>query len=103
MYPARNNNETNMVGQGFFNLGVWFIAIMNFVPISLLITLEMVNFIQALFITWDTDIHDERDLPARVQSSNLNEELGMVHYIFSDKTGTLTQNVMEFRKMSVFN
>ena len=40
-------------------------------------------------------------MAAVVQSSNLNEELGMVHYIFSDKTGTLTQNVMEFKRMSI--
>ena len=42
----------------------------------------------------------EKDLPASVQSSNLNEELGMVHQIFSDKTGTLTQNIMEFKMFS---
>ena len=64
---------------------------MNFVPISMLVTLEMVNFIQAWFITVDLKVFDQsRGLAAGVQSSNLNEELGMVHYIFSDKTGTLT-------------
>lgn len=44
---------------------------------------------------------EEKDMSALARSSNLNEQLGMVHYIFSDKTGTLTQNIMEFKKFSI--
>jgi phospholipid-transporting ATPase len=49
----------------------------NFVPISLIVTLEMVKFFQAIFMTLDLDMYDEaNDIPCSVQSSNLNEELG---------------------------
>ena len=41
------------------------------------------------------------DTPALARNSNLNEELGQVKYIFSDKTGTLTENIMAFKKCSV--
>lgn len=80
----------------------WMLIFTNFVPISLLVTLEMVRYMQAAFISKDLKIYYEPDdIPAGVQSSNLNEELGQINYIFSDKTGTLTRNVMEFKKMSI--
>ena len=72
----------------------------NFVPISLLVTLEMVKFIQGIFIAKDPEmVHKASNTATTVQSSNLNEELGQIEYVFSDKTGTLTQNYMEFRKL----
>ena len=71
--------------------GSWILMFTYFIPISLVITIEIVRLIQGFFISWDLDVYDqEKDIEAKVQSSNLNEELGQVSYLFSDKTGTLT-------------
>ena len=57
--------------------GTWILLFTNMVPISLLVTLEIVKFFQAVFIKWDWEIYDqEKDMETLVQSSNLNEELG---------------------------
>ncbi|KAI8539269.1 hypothetical protein RHMOL_Rhmol09G0169000 [Rhododendron molle] len=72
------------------------------IPISLYATLVAIKFIQAHLIKNDLHMyHFETDTPAMVRTSNLNEELGQVEYIFSDKTGTLTRNLMEFCKCSI--
>ncbi len=85
-----------------FRIGTWNLIFTNLVPISLLVTLEMIKYIQGMFISWDIKIIDSVTFtPSKVQTSTLNEELGQVKFIFSDKTGTLTKNYMEFRKMSV--
>ncbi|XP_071990431.1 phospholipid-transporting ATPase IB isoform X5 [Engystomops pustulosus] len=85
-----------------YNLLTFIILYNNLIPISLLVTLEVVKFTQALFINWDRDMYyAETDTPAMARTSNLNEELGQVKYLFSDKTGTLTCNVMHFKKCSI--
>lgn len=72
------------------------------VPISLYVSMEMVKFVQAKLIDYDLGMYDARsDTPAKARTSNLNEELGQVTHVFSDKTGTLTQNVMTFARCSV--
>ncbi|XP_059845097.1 probable phospholipid-transporting ATPase IA isoform X3 [Hypanus sabinus] len=91
-------------GAAYFGLNflTFIILFNNLIPISLLVTLEVVKFIQAFFINWDIDmLYEPTNTPAMARTSNLNEELGQVKYIFSDKTGTLTCNVMEFKKCTV--
>uniref|UniRef100_A0A8C7QQW2 Phospholipid-transporting ATPase n=1 Tax=Oncorhynchus mykiss TaxID=8022 RepID=A0A8C7QQW2_ONCMY len=87
----------------WYNLLTFIILYNNLIPISLLVTLEVVKFTQALFINWVcTDMYyAETDTPAMARTSNLNEELGQVKYLFSDKTGTLTCNVMHFKKCTI--
>ncbi|XP_044154614.1 phospholipid-transporting ATPase IA isoform X1 [Bufo gargarizans] len=98
-YLNLNYGGANNFGLNFLTFIILF---NNLIPISLLVTLEVVKFIQAYFINWDVDMHYEpTDTPAMARTSNLNEELGQVKYIFSDKTGTLTCNVMQFKKCSI--
>ena len=101
-YLELDEAQEQIVVVFILNFFSWMLIFTNFVPISLIVTLEIVKFFQAVFIAWDKEIyHEETDTPTKVQASNLNEELGQIHYVFSDKTGTVTCNIMEFRKFSL--
>ncbi|KAI5084632.1 hypothetical protein GOP47_0000801 [Adiantum capillus-veneris] len=72
------------------------------IPISLYVSIEIVKVLQAMLINQDLHMYyEELNRPAHARTSNLNEELGQVDTILSDKTGTLTCNQMEFLKCSI--
>lgn len=103
IFVSKNEKvSSNLILNSVLRIGTWILIFTNLVPISLLVTMEMIKLVQGMFISWDKDLYDKTNkLQTKVQTSTLNEELGQVNYIFTDKTGTLTKNFMEFKKLCV--
>jgi phospholipid-transporting ATPase len=90
------------VKQFFLDMITYWVLFSALVPISLFVTIEVVKYYHAILINDDLDMYyDKMDTPAVCRTSSLVEELGQVEYIFSDKTGTLTCNQMEFKQCSI--
>jgi len=95
--PGWESKSTNWIQ--FFLLYVTLLN--NFIPLSLYVSVEMVQFFMLWLVFMDLEMYDDTTDTRAVARSTIISDLGRIEYIFSDKTGTLTQNVMRFKRCSV--
>jgi phospholipid-translocating ATPase len=99
--PGSETSSSNIIN-ALVIFGCCLVLFQNIVPISLYISIELTKTISAFFIYQDIDMYYEPlDHPCVPKTWGIVDDLGQIEYIFSDKTGTLTQNVMEFKKCSI--
>ncbi|XP_043358626.1 phospholipid-transporting ATPase IK isoform X2 [Dermochelys coriacea] len=93
---------TSPAKQAFFAFWGFMILLSIIIPMSMYITFEFIYMVNSCFIDWDLEMYyPAKDTPAKARSTSLNDQLGQIEYIFSDKTGTLTQNIMTFKKCCI--
>ncbi|XP_074058323.1 phospholipid-transporting ATPase IK [Macrotis lagotis] len=101
-YLSAFHRGSSPVGEAFLTFWGFMILLSIIVPMSLYITFEFIYLVNSCFINWDLEMYySPRNMPAKARSTSLNDQLGQIEYIFSDKTGTLTQNIMNFKKCCI--
>ncbi|WKY06130.1 hypothetical protein Q1695_006381 [Nippostrongylus brasiliensis] len=103
--PNRQQHGSQQIAVISFLMFFSYVILLNtVVPISLYVSVEIIRFIHSMWINYDQEMYyenGEHSVPARAHTTTLNEELGQVQYVFSDKTGTLTRNIMTFNKCTI--
>ena len=89
---------------GFISFFSYLLLLNTLIPISLVVSIEIVKYAQGYFMSVDVNMYSQvKNRYAQPNSVSLNEELGQIKYIFSDKTGTLTANKLQFRAAVIGN
>uniref|UniRef100_A0A8B9K2F4 Phospholipid-transporting ATPase n=1 Tax=Astyanax mexicanus TaxID=7994 RepID=A0A8B9K2F4_ASTMX len=95
-------DDTHPALAGFYMFWTMIIVLQVLIPVSLYVSIEIVKLGQIYFIQNDLDLYNPKlDSGVQCRALNITEDLGQIQYLFSDKTGTLTENRMLFRRCTV--